>query len=131
MRWFTLLISFATIVLAQINVSSLPPCSVSCFATAIEASGCGLTDYVCQCTTGKQALVASLSPCIEKACSPADQEVAALGALAICEAALTTSSSSVATATGTAASSTKTNGAPVMNGDIIIAGAGILAALIL
>jgi hypothetical protein len=53
-------------------VGQIPSCAVSCLTTAISASGCGLTDYVCQCTTGHNAILANGAGCISKACSTND-----------------------------------------------------------
>lgn len=53
-------------------VSQIPSCALSCIIKAAESSGCGVTDYGCQC--GKAAAIqAAVQPCIVPACSAADQ----------------------------------------------------------
>ncbi|KAF2398386.1 hypothetical protein EJ06DRAFT_532134 [Trichodelitschia bisporula] len=68
---------FAAVVLSLASLAvaadvELPQCALSCFATAIASSGCTLEDTYCQCTTGKNAITTSVTPCVTKACSNED-----------------------------------------------------------
>jgi len=53
-------------------VSTIPSCADTCLTTAISSANCGITDYACQCGSGKQAITESASPCVIKACSSSD-----------------------------------------------------------
>ncbi|KAG7002425.1 hypothetical protein G7Y79_00027g061170 [Physcia stellaris] len=39
------------------SVADLPACSLQCFATAVAATTCGPTDYVCQCTPSNKQVI--------------------------------------------------------------------------
>jgi len=80
------ILSLAPLSLAAATVSAadMPACAQTCFATAIPAANCGLTDYVCQCGSGKAAITASVTPCIMSTCNAQDQATAANVAGAIC-----------------------------------------------
>jgi hypothetical protein len=55
------------------NIADLPPCSISCFTSALLSDGCAtLTDFKCHCS--KPELISQVQPCVQGACSP--QEVA-------------------------------------------------------
>ena len=54
------------------GLSVLAALQIACFATAVQSSGCSATDTVCQCTTGKDKITNSVTPCIEKSCSADD-----------------------------------------------------------
>ena len=58
-----LALALLTLTSAQLN---LPTCAVPCFSTSIAASGCNVTDYLCQCTTGAAALQNSAIGCLCK-----------------------------------------------------------------
>lgn len=45
---------------------------IPCFATAIQGSGCGLSDIKCQCTTGAEKIAASLATCAPQKCSESE-----------------------------------------------------------
>jgi hypothetical protein len=139
------ILSLAPLSLAAATVSAadMPACATTCFATAIPAAKCGLTDYVCQCGSGKAAITASVTPCIMSTCNAADQATAANVAGAIC-AQVASGSSTPAGTTGTMAPSATSNvtmpttpavvatGAGPTNGpQIIAAGAAFLAAALL
>lgn len=72
--------AIATLVLASVAYSQtiaseqamLPSCALSCLETAITGAGCSVTDYNCQCNDKKNAITASATPCILKACSTSD-----------------------------------------------------------
>jgi hypothetical protein len=49
-------------------VATIPPCALTPLTSAITAAGCALTDYVCQCTTGKDAITAGASGGILQSC---------------------------------------------------------------
>lgn len=70
---FTLAVAAAIIAFVQAqSISDLPSCSLSCIVTAVEGTGCGVTDYACACGKAAQ-LTASVTPCVESACDAADQ----------------------------------------------------------
>lgn len=58
---FLALLALTTTSLAQL---SLPACANTCYANALTASTCDAADYVCQCTTGQQAIQDSAIPCL-------------------------------------------------------------------
>ncbi|KAK7563480.1 CFEM domain-containing protein [Phyllosticta paracitricarpa] len=63
-------------------VTDLPNCAVNCFVQVLSNDGCSsLGDFECHCK--KPGLVESVTPCVEKACSVADQESTSLLALPI------------------------------------------------
>ncbi|KAL5115071.1 hypothetical protein ACEQ8H_007046 [Pleosporales sp. CAS-2024a] len=66
------------------DVSQLPSCASPCFASAIAASGCQLSDIKCQCTTGAAALAASLNQCTSTKCSPDDLQKLGMVSAGIC-----------------------------------------------
>lgn len=82
---YTITVATLVAIVAAQDISTLPVCSLSCFATSIPATGCGLTDFACSC--GKAAeLTPQVTPCIEAACSAADQAAAVAALVAICDA---------------------------------------------
>jgi len=143
----TLFVSVASIAFAQ-DLTGLPQCSLSCFVTAIQASGCALTDTYCVCTKGKDSITASVTPCVIKACTDtSDQAKVEPAALAICSKAVAAGSAS-ATASGSSATKTAassggststssqaaaqtTNAGGSNKVEMMGAGAGLLAALLL
>jgi hypothetical protein len=77
MHLLSLLISasLATNVLSQTisqEIAALPSCSLSCISDAIASSGCGHTDYACQCGTANAAIQEAAGPCLYKVCSSND-----------------------------------------------------------
>ena len=63
--------AFVTLVAAEdINtlLGEFPTCSSSCMLTAISATNCALTDYVCQCKASA-AITAASTPCLIKVCN--------------------------------------------------------------
>ena len=54
------------------KLTVLTALQLACFASAVQSSGCSASDTVCQCTTGKDKITASVTPCIEKSCSADD-----------------------------------------------------------
>ncbi|KAK3686496.1 SWI/SNF and RSC complex subunit Ssr1 [Vermiconidia calcicola] len=60
----TTLTAAAIFGLAAAQISELPTCSLGCFTRAIAKSGCGLTDYLCQCTTGAKVIRKSVVQCL-------------------------------------------------------------------
>lgn len=67
-------VTIALIALAvAVHGQSIPSCAEACFLKAIQASGCSLTDYYCQCTTGAKAIGQSVVPCLcTSTCSKAE-----------------------------------------------------------
>ena len=43
-----------------------------CFASAVQGSGCGLSDTKCQCTTGNAKITESVTACAPSKCSAED-----------------------------------------------------------
>ena len=64
----------AFIGLAAAQISELPTCSLGCFTRAIAKSNCGLTDYLCQCTTGAKVIQKSVVQCLceSESCSASE-----------------------------------------------------------
>jgi len=142
------ILSLAPLSLAAATVSAadMPACAQTCFATAIPAANCGLTDYVCQCGSGKASITASVTPCIMSGCNAADQATAANVAGAICAqvagggssapAGSTTKGSTSPTASSNVTMATtpavvSTNAGPTNQARVVAAGAAFLAAALL
>jgi cobalamin biosynthesis Mg chelatase CobN len=149
-RYLITVLALVSFGLAQ-DLSAFPQCSLNCFVPAIQAGGCDLTDYVCQCTKGKSAIAQAATPCIVQSCNPADAakvqsvsdqfcaSVTAGGATGSATPASSgaASKSSSAAAAGTAsgasgtASSTPaqqtTNAAPALRLDSVGAAVGVIA----
>ncbi|KAK7529315.1 hypothetical protein IWX49DRAFT_558128 [Phyllosticta citricarpa] len=65
-------------------VTDLPNCAVNCFVQVLSNDGCSsLGDFECHCK--KPGLVESVTPCVEKACSVADQETVVKDVVALCQ----------------------------------------------
>lgn len=55
------------------SIGDLPTCSLTCIVNGVSGVGCSATDFACSC--GKSAqLSASVTPCVQSACSAADQQ---------------------------------------------------------
>lgn len=72
----TLFSTLLSLTLAQF--ASIPACALPCFSKAIEKSGCALTDFYCQCTTGGTEIRHVATDCLcasegtSSGCSAAD-----------------------------------------------------------
>ncbi|KAH7401002.1 hypothetical protein DE146DRAFT_632039 [Phaeosphaeria sp. MPI-PUGE-AT-0046c] len=109
------IVAFATsfaFVAAQ-DLSTVPSCAIPCFATAIQSSGCSISDIKCQCTTGAEKIAASLLTCAPQKCSAGDIAKLEPAVSGLCSAAGVTLSNiptavptSGAASTGAAASAT-------------------------
>jgi len=111
-------LSLASYALA-VSVADLPSCALNCFTIAVSTSTCGLTDTVCQCTTGKTAITNSATPCVAKACSAADQSKTLQVSNEICAAAVSGSASASgasSTASGASSSATKSTASTAASG---------------
>ncbi|KAF2448021.1 hypothetical protein P171DRAFT_462077 [Karstenula rhodostoma CBS 690.94] len=63
-----LLVALAGVASAQL--ADLPQCSLQCFLTALGSDGCSeLTDFKCHCEKS-DSLLASVTPCVQGACTP-------------------------------------------------------------
>jgi len=64
-----LLVAGALLVAAQAHaqLSAFPTCAQFCLISGIGASGCGLTDYKCACTSAK--FVGAVVPCALSSCA--------------------------------------------------------------
>ncbi|KAF2663267.1 hypothetical protein BT63DRAFT_484354 [Microthyrium microscopicum] len=129
MKFFAIL-ALASVAFA-VDLSSLPTCSLTCFAQGAAVAGCNLNDVVCQCTTGKNALTASVTPCVDKACSAADQAATVSASLSICAAAISGSNTTTTSTTPSAVPKTTTNSASINVAGSFVAGAGLFAAWLL
>ncbi|KAF2179503.1 hypothetical protein K469DRAFT_641054 [Zopfia rhizophila CBS 207.26] len=54
----------------SLSIADLPPCGVQCLLSTLPASGCGITDTVCQC--GSNKLAQDTSACMLANCTMAD-----------------------------------------------------------
>ncbi|KAF2444744.1 hypothetical protein P171DRAFT_484835 [Karstenula rhodostoma CBS 690.94] len=72
MRFSIFALAAAVTVVSAQDLSQIPTCALSCFASAVPASGCSLTDTTCQCTTGKDSIEESLNKCVPGKCEAAD-----------------------------------------------------------
>ncbi|KAF2797468.1 hypothetical protein K505DRAFT_322520 [Melanomma pulvis-pyrius CBS 109.77] len=71
MKYTFTVAAFLALATAQ-SIADLPSCSLSCVLTGVTATGCSPTDFACSC--GKaDILTPSVTPCVQKACSAADQ----------------------------------------------------------
>ena len=61
------------------SLGDIPQCALACFAAAVPASGCSLTDQKCQCTTGKSKIEDSITQCVPGKCSA--EEIASMSLL--------------------------------------------------
>lgn len=125
---------FVAVAAASDDVTTLltqvPDCALTCLITGASDIGCTVTDYTCQCSKAAE-LQASAGPCIDSACSTADQETALTISQEICEAvgitADTTSvGSSNSTATATSMTSSTATGTSSSSTSAVTAGAGRL-----
>merc|ERR1712070_369313 len=78
------------------DLSSIPTCAIPCFAAAVAGSGCGLSDTVCQCTTGNEKITQSITECAPDRCSADDLAKIAPAAAGLCAAAGVSISASAA-----------------------------------
>ncbi|ORY17847.1 hypothetical protein BCR34DRAFT_596715 [Clohesyomyces aquaticus] len=104
--------SFA-VVSAQ-SLGDIPSCAITCFAAAVPAAGCGLTDTKCQCTTGQQKITESVAACVPSKCSAEDQAKLIPAVEKLCAAAgvtLTNIPTAAASTSGSVASSLASNAA--------------------
>ncbi|GAM90531.1 hypothetical protein ANO11243_085750 [Dothideomycetidae sp. 11243] len=62
--------SFAIAVLSAVTVSAqvsaIPACADTCILTAVSDAGCAISDYYCQCTTGKAKITTEATSCLLK-----------------------------------------------------------------
>ncbi|KAK8156314.1 hypothetical protein IWX90DRAFT_226254 [Phyllosticta citrichinensis] len=76
-------LSMASVAYSQ-AITDLPNCAVNCFVQVLSNDGCSsLGDFECHCK--KPGLVESVTPCVEKACSVADQETVVKDVVALCQ----------------------------------------------
>ncbi|KAF2653918.1 CFEM-domain-containing protein [Lophiostoma macrostomum CBS 122681] len=65
-------IALASVVTAQLD--NIPSCALNCFVTPLSSDGCSsLTDFACHCKKF-DTLIASVTPCVQGACSTSDQQ---------------------------------------------------------
>ncbi|EKG19367.1 hypothetical protein MPH_03230 [Macrophomina phaseolina MS6] len=74
--------SLASVAYSQ-SISDLPSCSLNCFVSTLSGDGCpSLTDFECHCKV--PGLTDQITPCVQKACSTADQATVAQQVVALC-----------------------------------------------
>lgn len=101
------IIALASVASAQLD--NIPSCALNCFITPLTTDGCsGLTDFACHCKKGTE-LLATVQPCVQKACSAEDQAATISGVESTCAAAgvpieIPDSSSAVSSAAASATS---------------------------
>lgn len=72
MRFSILALGAVCAVASAQSLGDIPQCALACFAAAVPASGCSLTDQKCQCTTGKSKIEDSITQCVPGKCSAED-----------------------------------------------------------
>ncbi|ORY13523.1 hypothetical protein BCR34DRAFT_599872 [Clohesyomyces aquaticus] len=78
-------IALASVASAQLD--NIPSCALSCFLATLTADGCSsITDFACHCKKS-DSLFASVTPCVQKACSAADQATVITAVEGTCKAA--------------------------------------------
>ncbi|CAO2650506.1 Nn.00g017980.m01.CDS01 [Neocucurbitaria sp. VM-36] len=85
MKTFTIatIIALASVGTAQLD--NIPSCALNCFITPLSSDGCSaLTDFACHCKKGAE-LLAQVQPCVQGACSAADQATTISAVEATCE----------------------------------------------
>ncbi|KAJ4314818.1 hypothetical protein N0V94_006259 [Neodidymelliopsis sp. IMI 364377] len=111
------LIALASVASAQLD--NIPSCALTCFLTPLGSDGCAdLTDFACHCKKGAE-LLAQVQPCVQKACSAADQATTISAVETTCKAAgvpieipdTTSAASSAASEVTSAASSVASSAA--------------------
>ncbi|KAH7356222.1 hypothetical protein BKA66DRAFT_250480 [Pyrenochaeta sp. MPI-SDFR-AT-0127] len=88
------------------DLTGVPTCALPCFVAALPASGCGITDTVCQCTTGREAITNSILGCAPSRCAESDVASIAPAVQALCAKAgvtITDVPTAASTASGSAA----------------------------
>ncbi|KAF2279452.1 CFEM-domain-containing protein [Westerdykella ornata] len=74
MKSFTAVATLALAAVASAQLENIPSCALSCFLGPLGSSGCAeLADFKCQCSKA-DTLFASVTPCVEKACSASDRD---------------------------------------------------------
>ncbi|KAJ9503777.1 hypothetical protein LTR99_002539 [Exophiala xenobiotica] len=94
---------FALFAAAQ-DLSSLPPCAVTCALNAIGATGCAATDAKCICTA--TSFLSGVQSCISTACNATDQAATLQFAVTFCGSAGVSITLPTASATASSAMST-------------------------
>ncbi|KAM0800927.1 hypothetical protein BDR22DRAFT_888942 [Usnea florida] len=97
----------ASLVGAQ-SVADLPSCSLPCFSTAVAATGCGVTDYLCQCSaTNAASIKSSVTSCLATStCSIGDLEKVQTFSNTFCPSVLSSASEASASPTSSTSSAT-------------------------
>ncbi|KAK3080495.1 hypothetical protein LTS18_000814 [Coniosporium uncinatum] len=125
---------------ASQDLSAFPECSLQCFATHVPATGCALTDVLCQCTApAKDQITRAVTPCVIEACGPVDAVKVQPATQAACERALASASASGsgsgsgggagASRTGSAAASASATAAPEQSNGVaswVVGGKGVV-----
>ncbi|KAH7385694.1 hypothetical protein BKA66DRAFT_511522 [Pyrenochaeta sp. MPI-SDFR-AT-0127] len=84
MKTFTIatIVALASVATAQLD--AIPSCALSCLTGPLTSDGCAsLTDFKCHCEKGA-SLLAQVQPCVQGACSAADQSATIAAVSKIC-----------------------------------------------
>ncbi|KAF4553696.1 CFEM domain-containing protein 5 [Elsinoe fawcettii] len=105
MQFKTIALFAASAALVAAQDSSIPACAQSCFAEAIGKTTCSLTDYLCQCTTGKDIIKNEVTPCLLKStCTTGDVADINAAVTKVCAAAVAASGSASGSSAASGAS---------------------------
>ncbi|KAH8731106.1 hypothetical protein GQ44DRAFT_736216 [Phaeosphaeriaceae sp. PMI808] len=84
MKTFTIASVIALASVASAQLEAIPACALTCFVGPLQSDGCAaLTDFKCHCEKGA-TLVSSVTPCVKKSCSAADESAAIAAVSKIC-----------------------------------------------
>ncbi|OAL50751.1 CFEM-domain-containing protein [Pyrenochaeta sp. DS3sAY3a] len=73
MKTFTIASIMALAAVGSAQFDKIPSCALTCFVGPLTSDGCSsLTDFKCHCEKGA-SLLSTVQPCVQGACSPADQ----------------------------------------------------------
>jgi hypothetical protein len=87
MKTFTVASIIALASVASAQLDNIPQCALACFVGPLTSDGCAaLTDFACHCKKGDE-LLSKVQPCVQGACSAADQQKAIAAVESTCKAA--------------------------------------------
>ncbi|KAG8630878.1 hypothetical protein KVT40_000018 [Elsinoe batatas] len=102
-KTFALFAASAALVAAQ--SADIPACAQSCFAEAIGKTTCSASDFLCQCTTGKDIIKQEVTPCLLKStCTTGDVADINAAVTKVCAAAVAAGTSGSSSGGSSAAS---------------------------
>ncbi|KAF2225576.1 hypothetical protein BDZ85DRAFT_68376 [Elsinoe ampelina] len=105
MQFKTLALFAASAALVAAQSPDIPACAQSCFAEAIGKTTCSATDYLCQCTTGKDIIKQEVTSCLLKStCTTGDVADINAAVTKVCAAAVAAGTSGSSSGDSSAAS---------------------------